>query len=219
MCVCVCVCVCNSLHCVGLILLEDDTDGAAALNHAGTVNLSHDGQEEPQVKSKHGKRGNKTKDKGKKGDAERDAEREAASSSERLCFFDIGGVLVPIQKSSVNFQLGLYPGGDLVCQLSKRPTVWLSLSFCQPVWLPVSLPACLAACLPGCLPACLPAWLAGWLAGWLSVCLSVCLCLSACLCHTGARVCCRRRAPRLHTDWRSLHHSPPSRHSAWRCHS
>jgi len=64
--------------------------------------------------------GDDTKGKKKFRKASKD-EAALAETAEALEYYDIDGVLVTVQKSSVNFQLGLYPGGDLVCQLSKRP--------------------------------------------------------------------------------------------------
>lgn len=106
----------NSTHILDSILPEDDVDGAATSSSTGTASSIHDDQDGSNFRNDNGKKGGKKKQKNKVDD-------ETASSSETLSFFDIGGVLVPIQKSSVNFQLGLFPGGDLVCQLSKRPTV------------------------------------------------------------------------------------------------
>jgi hypothetical protein len=109
----------NSTHILDSILPADDVDGADTSSNTGAANPAPEGQDGSKLKTRNGKKDGKKKKKTKeKGD-----EETTAPSSELLSFFDIGGVLVPIQKSSVNFQLGLYPGGDLVCQLSKRPTV------------------------------------------------------------------------------------------------
>jgi hypothetical protein len=98
------------------------TVGRDTMNSTHTLDSIHPGPVE--VEDGNDTNAGKGKGKDKKGKNKEDkVDKEAVAQQEPLEFFDVGGVLVPIQKSSVNFQLGLYPGGELVCQLSKRPMV------------------------------------------------------------------------------------------------